>query len=258
MLAGEPDANNQPSQYSMQAIDLARQLVRQQLTGAGYEISDQDFANATTADMKPGESLAMYEARIGGQLTPKEQADQFREDTKFQAWLDDRDYELGKRELTDQELIAKHNEFMSGRDASGLPVYDPTTGRPVTDSPAEQNAAAGDLADQASSGRLLQYLPYLPEKSKYGTAAQVEAITTRSKDGKKVKLPDSMGGDSVPPWVAAFALLSAASGDATGMSAEDFNEKIKATDSMKNLWAVLDDTQRSLLRLYLYDPSKDD
>jgi hypothetical protein len=198
----------------------------------------------------------MYEARVGGQLTPKEQADQFREDTKFQAWLDDRDYELDKREMTDQELIAKHNEFMSGRDASGLPVYDPTTGRPVTDSPAEQNAAAGDIADQQASGRLMQYLPYLPEKSKYGTPAQVERIVTRSRDGKNVTMPS---GESVPPWVAMYTLLTNGEDiDSTGMSAEDFNDAISNTKNKKDLWAVLDEPQRQLLRLYLYDPSKDD
>ena len=279
LFAGEPDRYNQPSQYSMDAMGLARQLARQDLMKAGYDISDADFANATTPKMQTGESYAQYIARIGGQVnsldrrkidqsdpnyrSDREKLNDAMADTRFQAWLDDRAHDKAKEELTDDEFIMEHQNYLNTHNPDGSDKLD-ENGYPISLSPASRQTSAtaagtaaakeGDrLNDQAAREELLKSLPRIPDTSKYGNEATIYR-TLYPENGK-------VASDGKTPVFGAIVQgMQALPGAYTGWSADDFTKAVGSADDPASLWGLWDQltpAQKAILRDLFYDKSKD-
>ena len=286
LIAGEPDLQGQTSTYSHQVSQAATEQAALDLQGQGYQFSPADVQQAMGLDMKPGETLAQYQERTTGQLSPKDQAAAVakQQADKRQAVADARaDYNFQqqlaaqeakyqemiggtgetRQQLSDDELIAKHNQFLATTNPNGSPKIDPgetdangnvtrpSSGLPVTATPKDIQAGSDAAQDQTASAHLLQYLPYLPDKSKYGTPYQVATTVETGGTGTDAN------GNELPKPVLLYNLMQTKNTTGTGMSAKDFSAAYNSSKgASQDLWGSMNASQRDLLKLYLYDPTK--
>ena len=199
LVEGVPDVNNQTTDFSHQVSQSASEQAIIDLRKQGYQFTDADAQNAIGADIKPGETAAQYNSRITGQMLPQDQAkavaaqqakdradiEAARSDARWSAYVAEQNKNnaevpglggLKWSDLSDIQKVVEFNKTMNTTDPStGMTLNDPTTGLPVTATPAAKDKAMADQEDQSSSQWMIQNLPSLPPSS-FGTPTQAKAI----------------------------------------------------------------------------------
>jgi hypothetical protein len=223
MVYGEPDQFNQPSMYSTQVVQQAREAAARQLVAAGAKINPDDMAAAlaggAAGEMKPGESWSQYQSRISGQLPPDVLAKNIAAQQQAA--------ETQARQAAQDQRTTITN---ARADAAWNLKYNP-------DGTLRVDKAAQTAADQQAAGQLESYLGTLPPKSQFGSPTDV--MTTIDAGGP--------GNSGKGVFDDAYSTLQTSYGNPGSMSTKQWNEALK-DPKFAPLWQPLTTGQQALLK----------